>query len=173
MHYILAQRQGERSLNFLVGHCSPCSGGLFWEGGREKAFSWEQLKMLIWEKLLELPKLGTGVSWWRKRGIFLWLLREFYKIVVSQKPCWEFLAWEQVCRKGRVYGEQERGWLSNPLICSFSCPSVQLCHSQNCNKAQLWFSGFLILSTTRRRRLWSREGHSLHSHFAVTQNLNP
>lgn len=177
MHCILAQRQGERSLNFLVGHCSPCSGGAFWEEGR-RHFHWEQLKILIWEKLLDLPKLGPGLSWRRLRGIFLWLLRESYKVTISQKPCWEFLAWEQACRKGRVHDEQEKAWLTNKhfdfqflLSIGTAVPLSELC----CNKAQLWFRGFLILSRTRWRRLWSGGGlwEAPKSHFSVTQNLNP
>lgn len=125
---------------------------IFWLRGREKG---QLISLLATAALAQVELFGRkgegffiGNSWtcssernfwgflswglvplggdWRKSRIFLWLLREFCKAVASQKPCREFLAWEWVCRKGRVHDEQGRGGLTNTLVFSFSCPSGQL-----------------------------------------------
>lgn len=122
---------------------------IFWLRGREKGHLISLLATVALARVELFWRKGEGIfignSWtgssegnfwrflrwwlWRKRRLYLWLLREFHKVTASQKPCWEFLAWEQVCRKGRVHDEQDRGWLTNTLIFSFFCPSGPLCRS--------------------------------------------
>lgn len=72
--------------------------GNSWKCSSERNF-WS---FLSWSLLEETEE--------KERNIFLWLLREFYGVMVSQKPCWEFLAWVWVCRKGSMMSKRGVDW---------------------------------------------------------------